>query len=443
MDDIKKLTAKQAREKLAARQDELGKVFEEAGVTLDSGEKGYDFGKVTCLGDDVKGSVAVAEKVKAMNAECEELAEHAETLEGAEKAAAEHAEREKFRKRPPFPGGGKGNHRSSEERIKSLGEMVAAEKDYQDWAAKGAPGQLDLTLPEAWPSDLMAKASQFETMGSKALMTTATGYAPETIRLPGYVEAASRPIQLLDLIPLFRTTQAAVTYMEETTRTHAAAETAEGAAFAESAFQFTPQSSPVRKITDSVPVTDEQLEDVAMVEGYLDSRVNFGIRQRADSQVLVGNGTAPNLRGIKNVTGIQTHAKGADPAMDAFYKAMTKIRLVGRVIATHHVMHPNDWQDIRLTRTTDGIYIFGPPTDAGPERLWGLPVVQQDADAEGTGYVGSFQPATIALFERKGVEIMLGYVNDQFARGQRTVRGDMRMALTCFRPPAFCEVTGI
>jgi hypothetical protein len=46
-----------------AKQDELGKVFEEALVTGDSGEKQYDFNKVTCLGADVKGSIAVAEKV--------------------------------------------------------------------------------------------------------------------------------------------------------------------------------------------------------------------------------------------------------------------------------------------------------------------------------------------------------------------------------------------
>jgi hypothetical protein len=193
-----------------------------------------------------------------------------------------------------------------------------------------------------------------------------------------------------------------VVYMEETTRNHAAAEKAEGADYAESAFAFTERTSPVRKITDSLPVTDEQLEDVAGMGGYINGRLTFGVRQRLDSQSLVGDAAGSNLRGIKNVVGIQVQAKGVDPVMDAFFKAMVKVRVTGRAVPTHHLIHPTDWQGIRLTRTADGVYILGAPTDAGPERLWGLPVVQQDADAAGTGHVGSFQPAYISLFEKRG-----------------------------------------
>lgn len=439
--DVKNLTAKQAREKLATRQEQLGKAFDEAKVTGDSGEKQYDFSKVTCLGADVKGSVAVAEKLAALNAEANELAEHAETLEGAEKAALEHADREKAGKRPTFPGGQEGSRGAGA--IKSLGELVAEEKGYQGWAKGGAGGGITLNFEDAYPSDMLAKGALFETIGSKTLMATTAGWAPESIRQPGFVEAASRPIQLLDIIPMFRTGFEQVVYMEETTRVHAAAEAAEGAAFAESQFAFTERTSPVRKITDSLPVTDEQLEDVAQVQSYINGRLTFGLRQRLDGQCLVGDAVGSNLRGIKNVVGIQTQAKGADPTMDAFYKAMTKVRLTGRAIPTHHLMHPEDWQDIRLTRTADGIYIFGAPTEAGPERLWGLPVIQQDADVAGTGYVGSFQPAWLGLYERRGVDIQLGYVGSQFAEGKRTVRGDMRFAFVVTRPAVFCSVTGI
>lgn len=434
--DVKALNAKQAREALGTKQDELGKVFKEA--KTETGD--YDFGKVTCLGADVKGSIAVAEKVKALNAEANELAEHAEKLEDAEKAAREHSEREKTGRRPQFPTGGKDADRVS---TKSLGELVGDEKSYQSWAKGGAGGGITLNFPDLYPSDMLAKGAAFETIGTKTLMTTAAGFAPESIRQPGFVEAASRPIQLLDIIPIFPIGQDQHVYMEETTRVHAAAEKAEGAAFAESQFAFTERTSPVKKITDSIPVTDEQLEDVTLVGGYINGRLTFGIRQRLDGQVLVGDATGANLRGLANVVGIQTQAKGADPVMDAFFKAMTKIRLTGRAIPTHHLMHPTDWQGIRLTRTADGIYIFGAPTEAGPERLWGLPVVQQDAKAAGTGYTGSFQPAWISLFERRGVDVQIGYVGTQFTEGKRTVRADTRVAFSVMRPAAFCEVTGL
>jgi HK97 family phage major capsid protein len=432
---IAELNAKQAREKLGAKQDELGKVFAEA--KGDGGE--YDYRKVTHFGPEVKGSVAVAEKIKQLTDEADALAKHAETLEAADQAAAKHAEREKsrggFRHSDPGRPGNKGQFEA-----KSLGELITETKAYQGWSKSGG---IDLSFPDLWLSDMLAKGASFDTLGSKTLMTTGAGYAPQSLRLPDFVEMATRPIQFLDILPMFQTGSAAMKYMEETTRTHSAAEVLEGGTYAESAFAFTERTSSVVKIGDSIPVTDEQLEDVPMMNGYVNGRLTFGVRQRLDSQAQIGNGTSPNLRGLKNVSGIQTQALGTDPIPDAFYKAMTKIRTIGRAIPTHHVAHPNDWQKVRLLRTADGIYIWGSPAETGPDRLWGLPVVQSDADSAGTGYTGSFQPSWVSLFERKGIDVQVGYVGTQFVEGKRTIRADTRVALVWFRPAAFCSVTGL
>lgn len=429
-------TAKELREKLGAKQDELGKVFSEA--KTDDGS--LDFNNVKCLGNEVKGSVAVAEKVGQMNAELEDIAKQAEAIESAEKAASDHDAREKDVRRPQQPTGAKEARR---ERAKSLGELVLSEKEYREWAESGAPGGRSFQFRDVAPSDILAKGAQFDTLQSKALFETSAGWAPESLRIPGFVEDTTRPVQLIDVMPLSQTGFDQIVYMEETTRTHSASETAEGAAFKESTFDLSEKTSPVRKITDSVPVTDEQLEDVAQANSYLNSRVTFGLRQRLDSQILVGNGTNPNLTGLKNIAGIQSQPKGTDPVPDAVFKAMTNIRLVGRAQPTHIMMHPTDWQGIRLLRTSDGVYIWGSPSESGPERMWGLPIVQQDADAAGTAYVGSFQPSWISLFERRGVDVQVGFTGTQFTEGKRTIRADMRMAFVVFRPNAFSTVTGL
>jgi len=432
-------TLKQLQEQLEAKQRALHAVFAEAKTE----DGGHDFTRVKCLGAEVKTSRQVVEKVRAMNAELDELGEEIGGLLEAEKAALRLAEREEAVGRPPHPRGDDAEKAGGGRSIKSLGQLVAGQKRYQDWAKSGAAGGITLNFADALPSDLLAKGMAVETLGSKALFATTAGWAPESIRLPGFVEAASRPVQLLDIIPLAQTGFEQVVYMEETTRTHAAAERAEGTAFAESTFVLTERTNPVRKITDSVPVTDEQLEDVAQAQSYLNSRLTFGLRQRLDGQVLVGDGSAPNLRGLANVSGIQTQ-DGTDQAIaDAFFKAMTKIRVTGRAMPTHHVIHPEDWEEVRLMKTSDGLYIWGHPSEAGPERMWGLPVVQQDAAAAGTGWVGSFQPAWISLFERRGVDVQIGYVGDQFVQGRRTIRGDMRFAFVVFRPAAFCEVENL
>lgn len=433
---IAEMTLKQTRESMAAKQEELGKVFEEA-KTAD----GYDFNKVKCLGGEVKGSIAVAEKVNQMNAELNELGEHHDKLAGAEKAAHEHAGREKAQRGFIMPGGGPRNEEQF--RVKSLGALMTESKQLSEWSGRGGSGTIDLNFGSLWLSELMAAATMGDAMGVKALMSTTSGYAPQAIRLPGIVEAATRPIQVLDIIPMFQTGESAVVYMEETLRTHGAAETAEGAAYAESAFAFTERNSPVRKITDSLPVTDEQLADVAMIGGYVSSRLTFGVRQRLDRQVQLGDGNGSNLRGLANVSGIQVQARGADPAVDTFFKAMVKVRTVGRANPSHHLIHPIDWQNIRLQRTADGVYIWGPPSDTGPERLWGLGVVQADAGNQGTGYTGAFDVSTCGMFERQGVDVAVGYVNDDFGKGKKTVRADTRAAMAWFKPAAFCQNTGL
>ena len=317
---------------------------------------------------------------------------------------------------------------------KTLDELMAGDQEVKAWLTSGKANSI-VREYDARPSEVLG-------FGRKVLFQTTAGWAPESLRIPRVIEAATRPIGVLDLIPVYPTGSASVVYMEETTRTHNAAEKAEGLAYAESEFALTERSSTVRKITDSIPVTDEQLDDVSMAESYLRSRLMFGVRQKLDGQVLNGNGIAPNLLGILNVPGIQTQPKGADPVPDAIYKAMVLVQTIGRANPNGIVMHPNDWQDIRLLRTTDGVYIWGPPSQTGNLNIFGLQVVVTDAIAENTALVGDFANFC-GLFERLGVRVEMGYVNDDFSKGKKTLRCTGRFGFVVFRPSAFATITGI
>jgi HK97 family phage major capsid protein len=274
-------------------------------------------------------------------------------------------------------------------------------------------------------------------------MTTAAGWAPQAIRTGQVIPFATRPIQLIDVLPGGNTDQAAIVYMEETTFTPAAAETAEGGTFPEAALAFTERNQPVRKIPVFIPVTDEQLEDIPQLQSLLNQRLPFFIRQRLDSQIINGNGTAPNLLGLASVSGIQTQARGTDPGPDAIYKAMVKVRITGRANPSTIVLHATDLQNIRLLRTADGIYIFGNPTDGGEFRLWGLPVAETDAFTAGTAYVGDFAGFS-QLFEKRGITMKVSDSHsDFFVKGTQAIRADTRVAIVWYRPAAFCSVTGM
>jgi HK97 family phage major capsid protein len=235
----------------------------------------------------------------------------------------------------------------------------------------------------------------------------------------------------------------AVVYMEETTFTNAAAETAEGAAKpAGDAGLHRAHQLTVRKIAVFLPVSDEQLEDVPRMRAVLNNRLPFMVRQRLAGQILVGDGTPPNLRGLLNTSGIQTQAKGADPTPDAIFKAMVLVQVTGEANPDLVVFNPLDWQDVRLLRTADGLYIWGNPSDAGPARIWGLPVVLEQALTQNTAVVGDF--GTYAELDiKKGLVVETGYNNDDFTKNLQTIRAEMRAAIVFYRPSAFCTVTGV
>lgn len=275
----------------------------------------------------------------------------------------------------------------------------------------------------------------------KTLMETSAGYAPEVVRNRPDLGYALRPITFLDYLFAPPINQPGVKYMEETTATNNAAETAEGGTYGEAALAFTEQSSLVRKIAVTIPVTDEQLEDVPYMEAWINNRLTYFLRARLETQTISGNGTAPNLRGLLNISGIQTQAKSTDPVFDAILKAATKIELNPFSYPTLGLIHPTDWQGIRLTTDNTGRYILGDPGMKDDKTIFGIPFLKTSAKAAGVAIL--MDTTTLELPVYRGVDIRVGMVNDDFVKGKQAIRADMRVAFFAYRPAAVCTITGL
>jgi len=404
------------RDELKAKSDVLAKMFEQAGQEM-------DLSKVEAL-KDLATTTAKAGKIRELNDELTVLGQEVEALAAVEKAQQNVSDIQDKTKAPAggmtHPGAGA----SPETQQKSLGQLFVESKAFTEKRGPSGPvAELDVDL--------------------KVLFQTPAGWAPETTRTGRVVLSAQAQPMVMDLIPKNTTSQAAVVYMAETVFIDAAAETAENGPYGEAGLQLAEQTAPVRKFTVWIPVTDEQLEDVAYVSGYIENRLTLMLNRRADTQVLVGNGLAPNITGINAHAQIQVQPLGADPVPDCIYKAMTLVRTVGQAEPTAVVLHPNDWQDIRLLRTVDGVYIWGSPADAGPERIWGKPVVQSTAQPQNTGLVGDFADYCEFVL-RRGIEFQVtnSHAND-FINGRQAVRADFRAAFPIYRGQAFCQAAGI
>lgn len=414
----KTLSLRELEEAIAAKRQKVTEIFN--GCKVDG---------------EYKLSTEQISEVRQLNAELKELSEQQEELQGIEQIRRgwevpdgdDDAERKAGAGRQLVPNGdGRQKKAARPESIKQLLSESSGYAAFQSGKIKTFA--FDLTEVEL-----------------KTLLTLGD-ITPQSTRRPDIVSSAQAFQDVEDLFAHGTINSNTYEYYEETTFTNAAVETDEGASKPEAALDFTLRSDTMRKIPVWLPATSEVLEDNDALESYIRARLRFMVIQRRAGQLLNGDGTAPNISGVTDRANVQTQAKGSDPVFDALLKAMTKVRVTGDAEPTGIVMHPNDWQDLVLTRTTDGIYILGNPSD--PEvgqRIWGKPVRVTPEQTENTAVVGAFMPMA-QVFRKPNSAITITISTEHstfFVENKVAILAEERLLLAVYRGAAFCTVTGI
>lgn len=439
-------TLTQKREAVKAKRTEYLGVHEAAGADLDHTAK--DVSKLA--GRTFEGGGQLAEYLRDGFKEVEALQTEVNKLDSIDKSAREAKAalgvvEEGLKHAPPADTkdssdelGLKGYTGSD---LATYKGQTAGEVIVKAMLAKGG-GDINESRGREFVIDMPTK--MLEAMLTKTDMTAAAGWDPESIRIPGMVPYPSRPAPVaVNIIPTFPTTMDTITYMLESTYTNNAAEVSENSTIAESALAYTPTTSAVRKIGTSLPVTVEQLEDVPGLRAIIDQRIGFQVAQRLDLQVLVGDGSSPNISGFHDRTSINATAKGSTSIVVALHKAMTQAEVTGFANPDNYVLHPNDWQNIRLSQTSDGAFLFGPPSMAIAKILWGLPVTTTTAQTSGQGLVGDFANFS-ALYMRRGLTLNVTDSHaSEFLDDIIRIKATVRAALAVFRESAFSEATGL
>jgi len=339
-------------------------------------------------------------------------------------------------------------HEEQKEMPKGLGDQVRESRAYKSFMEDG---QLNIT----------SEVKYNPILESKTLLTE-TGYPPAVVRSDLIVPTALRnPNSVIDLFSVIPTDTYQYKYLEETTFTNNSAEVSEAGAFGESAIAFTENTENIRKFGVSIPVTEELLSDVASVNGYLDSRLKTMLQLRLDSELINGDGSAPNIRGILNKSGINTFDFSAYAGnlgrIGQLYQAITEIRKDAFMEADAILMHPSDWNDVVTTVTSDfagtsgagyagkdplfvGAGMFG--NGVNPS-IWGVKVVPTTAITAGTVLVGTFGGGLAShIITREGMEVAMSDSHDDFfTKDKVMMKASMRLGFAIYRATAFCSIT--
>jgi len=275
--------------------------------------------------------------------------------------------------------------------------------------------------------------------------------------LPGILALPQRPLTVRELFAQGLATSDVVSYAAQSAFDDAAAAVAQASspstgAKPQSSVAWERRTSPIETIATWMAATRQQLQDAGQVQSLIDNQGRLMLQLEEEDQLIAGNGTSPNLRGIANVVGVQTLAVAAGADADGTgLNNLKSIRTARRMVATGTarkradavLMNPNDSEEFDLL--TDGNSLFRGGNPVGNftfnQPLWGLRRVESEAVPAGTVYVGSFNEGATVL-ERSPVTVFTtDSHSDFFIRNLIVVLFEERLGFPVFFPTAFVKVT--
>lgn len=296
-----------------------------------------------------------------------------------------------------------------------------------------------------------ARSGRLPEMEMRTLATTySTDAGGNNIWVPVGSPTLKAPRQqrffLRDLLDVAPTTLAAVPYIRELTPTSTetgAAMTSQGSAKAEVENKFEQDTAIIQKVTAWIPVTEEVLMDAPLLAAYITNRLSYMLQVREQAQVLSGNGTAPQIKGILNFSGVQTQGSINDDPWAVFGNAAGKIENVDGY-ADGIAMNPLDyWLGVveRHANLFDGQAIGNAPFGTPTPTVWGLPVVRTRALSQNAAIVGDWASGA-TLLDRQQITVRQSDSHDDyFVKNKVAILAEERIGLACHRPDFFVSCT--
>ena len=283
---------------------------------------------------------------------------------------------------------------------------------------------------------------------------TVGDFTAQGVQRDPMVERQRRVRRVRDLFPVQTTNAATIEFFQVVGFTNNASTVAQRntgntayAAKPQSALSFSSQQVSVRTIAHWEAAHRNVLADEPQLRGIIDNELLYGLRLVEDAQILAGTGQGEDVLGILNTPGIQSYnwsggetTPVADTKADAIRRAAT-LAFLSYYEPTGVVVHPNDWEDIELTKNTQGDYLLAVSIALGGEpRVWRMPVIDSPAIEEGTALLGSFGIGA-QVYDREAANVRIAEQHaDFFIRNAIVVLAEERLALAVKRPESFVEI---
>lgn len=324
----------------------------------------------------------------------------------------------------------------------SVGEAFVRSEGYKAIKARGTSGSNWSTGPVEFGAKLtdagLTVVSTGDGGGSYPLQ-------PQIARGP--ITPAENRLRIVNLFAQGTATQNTLVYLEETTTTPGVLSkrysdsdatvdtTTEGEAKPAAFVDFTRRSKSLTKLAAFLPVSDEMLEDEPAIVSYINGRLGLFVRQ-AEERFIVTELLAANIGSADGSVDL-----GGNNWYDGIAAGILRVQKFGGLDPDAVLMNPTDfWTMSTQKASTAGTY-FGDPFRDPATNPWGVRVIVTNAVTVGTAIVGAFQEGA-QVWRKGGVTVEASNSHsDYFRKNLTAIRAEERLALTVYRPSAFCRAT--
>lgn len=339
---------------------------------------------------------------------------------------------------------------------KSLGQMFLESTDFREFKSQGLREMRSAFQLEATDLGAMSGYGQKDVyFGSGAAQAT-RGFG--TTQFDPLVGREFRQRRVRDLFPVVPTTANLIDYFRVTgfgsgrlDLTSAAStvpdyRTGQFGIKPHSSLNFASDQAPVRTIAHWEAAHRHVIDDEPQMRATIDNELLYGLRLEEDHQILNGTGSNEDLLGILRHPDIQTYTQGSlshtgETKADAMRRAATRA-ILAYYEPSGYVIHPYDWEDVELTKTTEGLYVVATNVVVGAQaRIWRQPVVDTPAMPQGTFLTGAFGLGA-QLYDRMQASVRIAEQHaDFFVRNAIVILAEERLALAIKRPESFVRGT--
>lgn len=311
----------------------------------------------------------------------------------------------------------------SDNRVKSIGEKFTESANYKAFSAN--------TRDVRGARHIVSTKSD-----SPTTSVVSPAISRNTIAAPYQVQgiwgAPEQQLIVENLIPHIPVSSSAVEYLKHTGFTNNAGVVAEGAAKAESTFEFDLATANVVTIAHWTKITEQLAADAPAVTAYINAKMLYGLQLKVDNQIISGTGTSTQLGGFlksgnhTDYSSAVTVPTGAN-LMDFALLIKTKLDTLGyppKVL----LLNPADWAGLALLKDTQKRYLLGGPAGVTTKSLWGLPVETSASVPSGKYIMADFALGS-TIYDRQEVALEIDREGDDFRKNLLTIRVERRLGL--------------